>query len=485
MKNGTSKVLQFLACPALIVLAGVGIVLFVGCQTTPPAGNTNANTPGNQNANENANTPGNQNDNVGEAKNYVGAQTCLTCHGAPAVTGVDYNTWSSTLHQGALETLKAAGQGTNAECLACHTVGYGENGGFVDEATTPELAGVQCENCHGAGGDHAANPSNVALRPTGNIAASICGGCHQGVHHPNYEQWQDSGHATIQSAVIADLLAGGAEVNNCGVCHSGDVFVASRVEGETVAEDEFVGLDTNGLNPITCAVCHDPHKQTGHAVAPTEGRDYQLRFAEALTAPAANSIAETTDPTRFNLCGQCHHTRDRTWQTTSRGPHPSVQSNVYRGEMPIPDGTTEPLVANTASVHAGVAEQCATCHLYRKDFESEEAPTISGHLFTINFEACVGCHPGTAAETAFAALEAEVQAALTDIETRLGDPITWQYTSDGGPDEAGQALISDGVKQVRFLWDYVQADASNGAHNPAYVRAMLAKAQELLTSMGM
>jgi hypothetical protein len=37
----------------------------------------------------------------------------------------------------------------DAECLSCHTTGYGQPGGFVSVAETPKLVGVQCEVCHG------------------------------------------------------------------------------------------------------------------------------------------------------------------------------------------------------------------------------------------------------------------------------------------------------------------------------------------------
>lgn len=157
--------------------------------------------------------------------------------------------------------------------------------------------------------------------------------------------------------------------------------------------------------------------------------------------------------------------------------------------MPVSDvETQDPLVLNRVSVHSFTPEQCSTCHMYRQDFNSEEAPAISGHNFTVNNAGCAtsGCHPTTdAAVAAQATLQAEVQTRLDGIAERLGDRATWDYTSEGGPDEAGQAALGDWVKQTRFLYYYTTNDGSLGVHNPDYVRSMLDKAEELLDDNGM
>ena len=134
--------------------------------------------------------------------------------------------------------------------------------------------------------------------------------------------------------------------------------------------------------------------------------------------------------------------------------------------------------------------------MFRKDFESEEAPTISGHSFAIDFEACAGCHNPAVdpAEGKLELLKTEVDDAIADIKTRLGDETTWQYSAAGGPKEPDaedlqpgeltQDDITDEIKKVRFLYSYVDGDGSDGVHNPYYVRAILAEADDLLTSIG-
>jgi formate-dependent nitrite reductase cytochrome c552 subunit len=411
----------------------------------------------------------------------VGAETCKTCH-----TKI-HQGWLATLHAEALETLEGIGNGTNANCLGCHTVGFGQPGGFVDRATTDALAGVQCENCHGPALDHVSNVSDESLRPPTNISGDVCGQCHQGSHHPNLEQWSESKHSRVDEHV-AGYFAGGRLLNSCGPCHSGDFRLETIIGSDTVEDDFLAAVPEDEMNGVTCAICHFPHGRTGNAANPDSGRDYQLRYPQAVSPIQSNSVADTTDPDRFNLCGQCHHSRGRTWTATSRGPHHSIQGNVYAGEMPMPAGQEgSPLVPNQRSIHAFIVEQCSQCHMFRKDFESDQAPAISGHRFEVDFDGCsaVGCHPSSAdASASTTNLQNTVQSELNAIAARLGHPSTWEYESADGPDEAGQAALSDTIKKVRFLYHYILSDGSLGVHNPLYIRLMLNEMDKLLTGIG-
>ena len=97
---------------------------------------------------------------------YIGSKNCKKCHIK------QWKSWSETKMAQSFETLRpgqraeqktAAGLDpdkdytTDPECVRCHTTGFGMEGGFVDEASTPDLMGVGCEVCHGAGGTYVAD----------------------------------------------------------------------------------------------------------------------------------------------------------------------------------------------------------------------------------------------------------------------------------------------------------------------------------------
>lgn len=98
-----------------------------------------------------------------DAAEYVGAKKCKACHIK------QYKSWETTGMANSLESLKPGVKAdakkkagldpdkdytSDAGCLKCHTTGYGEAGGFTSADATPDLAGVGCESCHGAGSEY-------------------------------------------------------------------------------------------------------------------------------------------------------------------------------------------------------------------------------------------------------------------------------------------------------------------------------------------
>ncbi|MFQ5646075.1 MAG: multiheme c-type cytochrome [bacterium] len=99
---------------------------------------------------------------TGQKAQYMSDKLCLQCH------HVQYLSWQESSKAHAFTDLKpgekflekqAAGVDPSRDysrdprCLRCHTTGYGEPTGFVSEEKTPDLKNVQCEGCHGPGGE--------------------------------------------------------------------------------------------------------------------------------------------------------------------------------------------------------------------------------------------------------------------------------------------------------------------------------------------
>jgi len=93
---------------------------------------------------------------------FIGSESCRKCHAG------EFKVWSDHPHSKAYEALekKATRPGLrnyDPECLACHTTGFDYDTGFKNKIATPSLINNGCENCHGPGSGHVANPKNQAL----------------------------------------------------------------------------------------------------------------------------------------------------------------------------------------------------------------------------------------------------------------------------------------------------------------------------------
>jgi predicted CXXCH cytochrome family protein len=255
--------------------------------------------------------------------------TCGNCH-ATFQSG-----WETTGHADAWEGLQGSGH-AQAFCEGCHTTNQLGNPDVADAGwlaiKDSTYLDVQCESCHASGWDHFNSP--MAVQPLASIEADTgattgCGECHEGTHHPFVEQWVQSRHAMAD-----ENFAAGRE--GCNQCHEGRAAMQFKfLETANYIEKE----DPEDLQPISCAVCHDPH-----------GSDY-----------SANLRAEIETSTTEHLCVRCHANRGT--PPNRRGPHAAQGLLVLNEDVGwIPAGFEDP----GRHWHASPVlnpEVCITCHV--------------------------------------------------------------------------------------------------------------------------
>ena len=112
---------------------------------------------------------------------WTGEQACAGCHQSA------HEVWKASNHAGAFAKLEAVNKAFDANCIGCHTVGFGEPGGFIDPQTTPDRMNVQCESCHGPGGAHVESGGQVKLAEVLGEQGPVCLKCHTPEHSPSFD----------------------------------------------------------------------------------------------------------------------------------------------------------------------------------------------------------------------------------------------------------------------------------------------------------
>ena len=419
------------------------------------------------------------------AKGFIGytdttahMTVCGNCHIDPQAR------WAASGHAHAWLTLQNSGS-AQAVCEACHTVN-GRGNPLADTVSVGFLAtrdvryhDVQCENCHGPGLNHVQNPT-FASAPIASVKAGLnlgrgCGDCHNGVHHPFVEEWQQSPHAQVLAPP-----AGRAE---CQGCH-----IAQGALKQFGVQGRYLEQDSAAL-PITCAVCHDPHGPPTSATgtAPT----HQLRYS--VSSPDQQQ----------NLCMRCHNRRGTPDPTSAlSGPH-APQTALLQGaagwwppNLPIDPGTK--IVATHGS--SANPRMCATCHV--QNFQVTDKATgkfvfqATGHLFLAIpcpnaqgvptpdttcavsqriFTACTGsgCHGSTdAARSAFTTATLRIRTLNTTLKAMLAKVPKAEFSNTDG-----RYSTAEGAQ-----FNSKMADMSGSVvHNPFLLEALLTGSINQLT----
>jgi hypothetical protein len=419
---------------------------------------------------------------------YLGANGCAGCHRDI------HEEWQQGPHPHAIESLQEFGVADSPTCLPCHTVGYGYQTGFQSLETTPEKGSVQCENCHGPAGPHAANIADPSIRPKVTVDSATCGGCHNyRFIHRTYDEWQDSQHTPMTGYVAHRILSEGeSAMNECGVCHSSAVRLAlldhwQRQQTNPGASLNLPSREDAAYFAVGCVACHQPHN-------PSQFRN-PLNSTENYSYDPDVPFVEQYNPD-VQVCAQCHNERGADWRDTARPPHRSPQYNVLVGQAGYdPDHT------NMVRSHALVEGQCIGCHSQGYGNGQLTKGPYTGHTTQVDYEQCSACHGsaeiGKLLQQGTQMITHERVAELLDRLDTWGETkaplelrvkygrLAWEYTKvgslsnpDGDPELTGptaeeQALIPATIKQARLNLYLVDGDGSYGVHNGGYTRHLL------------
>lgn len=258
---------------------------------------------------------------------YTGAGNCVFCHAA------NYYVWKlTTKHGEAFHGLVDEKSESKQECLPCHTAGFGCSPCHIVGGDKRLFRGVQCENCHGPGSNHA---KGLVRMPKPNLSAEACK-CHGERHSAILGEWKRSKHAFS----LSDLKNSKEEKpeEKCLHCMSVDFIVSKgKVTLETARE------------PVTCLVCHDPHNNK---------YGYQLRKPKE------------------EICNPCHAADEGV-------PAQQEMLTGIGGKAGTPFGRGHGAVRGV---------DCVTCHMHKREPLKKNEPHVSGHSFEPNVEECNRCH---------------------------------------------------------------------------------------------
>lgn len=139
-----------------------------------------------------------------QAARHVGSAICAACHAAIASEPL------VTTHAQALQRLAGTPGMHDPSCLSCHATGWlrGPHGparapdGFRTPESTPWLAGVGCEACHGEGSTHLLDPwrhGSLARRP-----AQACLTCHDAAVDPAFAAQAAEAAARVHATIARE-----------------------------------------------------------------------------------------------------------------------------------------------------------------------------------------------------------------------------------------------------------------------------------------
>lgn len=304
----------------------------------------------------------------------------------------------------------------------------------------------------------------------GKDGAESCSSCH------NFSENLLAKIAQYSNSVHAQ----GANINrnyeNCSHCHTSMGF-------RNYIADGTMG-DVNDPTPINCRTCHPIHETYTFD-------DYSLRTTTAVDLIVGDA---TYDYGSSNLCVNCHQARsvtpypveggdDVTITNARYGPHYGPQSNMLAGKGPYPIPGSMSYI-NSAHTNL-VTEGCVTCHMgpatgtwgggHQMNIHYTSPSGSEGYQYTGCLDA--GCHGSAADVTALInPNRTEIQDLLTQLRDRLQEVGLLNAAELVPTPLTMTQMEAAAIMNYKFIY----GDASYGAHNYRYTKALLVNTLEHL-----
>jgi len=173
-----------------------------------------------------------------------------------------------------------------------------------------------------------------------------------------------------------------------------DTTPAAANHKATSAELTKIGMTAAEVQPVTCAVCHDPHDATNPA---------QLRAYDKV-ASLPNGMTNVSGMGSGLICATCHNSRNGEhtdyalnatdtnglWTPTTLAsfgaPHASAQTDMVFGFNAFFMPRYSP------SAHLAVKDTCAGCHYGIATDAQQAAKEDKNHSFVVDNTICAACH---------------------------------------------------------------------------------------------
>ena len=410
--------------------------------------------------------------------------SCASCHseGLTARLTPYYDTWKLTKHAQAQDSIAATNAHFGYDCLQCHNVGwdpsidnYGadeyvkkdttETPNYVitDQANWNRVRNVGCEACHGPQGT-ADRQLDLEKHFNGGItldySADNCGKCHQGAHHPYFDEWKLSGHAMSARDSAGALKTFIVNNPNCVKCHVAQSFIAFAQDPANYKPAILATGDD--IQPITCAACHDPHSNKNI---------HQLRF------PIVSGIGGSV------ICDQCHTTGIDSVNINNTPNH--TTSECLSGSKNF--GYQYPGETYSNSAHTYAAEvfgRCITCHVHSSSTPDPVTGFLStGHTFYPKTSACA--QPQCHGQNYYSLVDTSNHDKMFDLyrDQTVTDSLI-KVLSNKLASASSSDSTTDAFKEAKYNLLACQNEGSHGIHNFLLVQKLLSDAISHFTITG-